>query len=229
VTTRADRAIRHVVWDWNGTLLDDAPLLHLAANEALQAIGTPPITLARYRAAFRRPIRAFYEALIGRGIDDHEWLELDDAFHVAYDRLLDRAALAPDASAALARVEEHSIEQSILSMLRHDHLEPSVRHHGIARHFVLVHGLRGIGGGHKEPHLTDHLAALGERRPDLTATEVLLVGDTLDDAHAAHATGVRCVLYAGGEQPVARLAAEGFPVATSLIEALDLAGLDGVG
>jgi phosphoglycolate phosphatase-like HAD superfamily hydrolase len=228
VTTRADRAIRHVVWDWNGTLLDDAPLLHLAANQALQAIGTPPITMAQYRAAFRRPIRRFYEALIGRGIDDDEWLELDDAFHVAYDRLLDRAALAPDANAALTRVHEHGAEQSILSMLRHDHLEWSVRNHGIAHHFVLVHGLRGIGGGHKEPHLTDHLTALAERHPDLTVADVLLVGDTLDDAHAAHTTGVRCVLYAGGEQPKTRLAAEGFPVATSLTEALDLAGLDGM-
>jgi phosphoglycolate phosphatase-like HAD superfamily hydrolase len=229
VNARADRAIRHVVWDWNGTLLDDAPLLHQAANHALQAVGAPPITIARYRAAFRRPIRRFYEALVGRGIDDDEWLVLDDAFHVAYDRLLDRAALAPDASTALARVHEHGAEQSILSMLRHAHLERSVRNHGIAHHFVLVHGLRAIGGGHKEPHLTDHLTRLGERHPGLTAAEVLLVGDTLDDAHAAHATGVRCVLYAGGEQPETRLAAEGFPVATSLTQALDLADLDGVG
>jgi phosphoglycolate phosphatase-like HAD superfamily hydrolase len=228
VTTRGDRAIRHVVWDWNGTLLDDAPLLHEAANAALQAVGAPSITIAQYRAAFRRPIRRFYEALVGRGIDDDEWLALDDAFHAAYDHLLDRAALAPDANAALTRVRERGAEQSILSMLRHDHLEPSVHNHGIAHHFVLVHGLRGLGGGHKEPHLTDHLAALGERQPDLAAAEVLLVGDTLDDAHAAHATGVRCVLYAGGEQPASRLAAEGFPVATTLTEALDIAGLDGL-
>jgi phosphoglycolate phosphatase-like HAD superfamily hydrolase len=216
--------VRHVVWDWNGTLLDDVPLLVEAANAALAAAGGEPITLAEYRATFTRPIQRFYELLLGRTIRPGEWQAIDDAFHDAYDRLVGSVSLAPDALAALAAAGERG-SQSLLSMLRHDHLVPSVARMGIDHHFVRIDGLRGEGGGRKAPHLAAHLDALAEDVGAVTREEVLVVGDTVDDAHAAQEAGVACVLYAGGEHPAARLAEEGYPVATTLLEALELGGV----
>lgn len=39
-----------------------------------------------------------------------------------------------------------------------------------------------------------------------------MIGDTVHDAEVAAAMGVQCVLYSGGHQPPARLAAAGCPV-----------------
>ena len=36
--------IRHIFWDWNGTLTDDAALLYEAVNSAMTAIGHPRVS-----------------------------------------------------------------------------------------------------------------------------------------------------------------------------------------
>jgi phosphoglycolate phosphatase-like HAD superfamily hydrolase len=51
-----------------------------------------------------------------------------------------------------------------------------------------------------------------------------VIGDVTDDADAARAAGVGCVLYDGGSQPRAALEATGVPVAATLVEAVELAG-----
>jgi phosphoglycolate phosphatase-like HAD superfamily hydrolase len=56
-------------------------------------------------------------------------------------------------------------------------------------------------------------------------SEVLIVGDALDDAAAAAHVGTRCVLYDGGSHPRDELERAGVPVADSLTHALELAGL----
>jgi phosphoglycolate phosphatase len=43
---------RHIIWDWNGTLLDDAQAGVNAINAMLAARGLSPITLSHYRDVF---------------------------------------------------------------------------------------------------------------------------------------------------------------------------------
>jgi phosphoglycolate phosphatase-like HAD superfamily hydrolase len=75
-----------------------------------------------------------------------------------------------------------------------------------------------IGGGHKVEHLVEHLAAIG-----VVGSDAVLIGDSVDDAHAADAVGAACVLYGGGFTHPDRLAQAGRPVAESLVAAVDLA------
>ena len=89
----------------------------------------------------------------------------------------------------------------------------------LTAHFRRVDGLPGTaGGGLKAGHLARHLAELG-----IDGTDVVLIGDSLDDADAAHAVGGAAVLYTGGFTDPARLRASGLPVADSLTEAVKLA------
>ncbi len=217
-------SITHVVWDWNGTLFDDWPLLAEASSTALVAIGGEPFTEESYRTTFVRPIQAFYESQLGRSITEDEWLRIDDVFHDTYDALSHRADLATDAREALEAVGDRGLTQSVLSMWRHDRLVPFVGAIGIHDHFTRIDGLQHAGGGHKAPHLEAHIAALGDATAVDGPERVLLVGDTIDDAHAAREVGVRCVLYSGGEHPPERLVAEGYPVVSSLLDAVE-AGL----
>jgi len=208
--------VAHLVWDWNGTLLDDLTLVVAATNACLAAFGGAPTTAEEHRREFRRPVAAYYSLALGRAIDEDDFIRLDRLFHDAYTAGLPTCALAADAQAALAAWPG---TQSLLSMWFHDKLVPTIDRYGLAASFARVDGLRAtVGGGSKTPHLVAHLAALG-----LAGAECVLIGDSVDDAEAAAAVGAGCVLYAGGFTDPDRLRATGRPVARRLTEAVALA------
>jgi phosphoglycolate phosphatase-like HAD superfamily hydrolase len=213
--------MRHVVWDWNGTLFDDQHLVLEGLHAVLDAAGLPRVDLATYQRLYTRPVKLFYERLFGRPIPLDEWAHLDALYHDGYREALHRAGLAADAERAMDLVAAADGSQSLLSMWRHDELLPLVRQLGIHDRFVRIDGLRGPGGGTKAPHLEAHLHALADVAGD--ASQVLVVGDALDDAAAAEHVGARCVLFDGGSHPRTELENAGVPVASSLVEALELA------
>jgi phosphoglycolate phosphatase-like HAD superfamily hydrolase len=209
--------VTHLVWDWNGTLLDDLTLVVAATNVSLATIGGPPITADDHRRDFRRPIADYYGHVLGRPVSRDEFIQLDRLYHDFYrDGLLD-CALAADAEAAM---RAWTGTQSLLSMWFHEELVPEVTRRGLHALFERIDGLRPgvVGGGHKAEHLAEHLDALG-----MAAADTVLIGDSVDDAHAASAVGAACVLYGGGFTHPDRLTEAGVPVATSLIEAVALA------
>jgi phosphoglycolate phosphatase-like HAD superfamily hydrolase len=221
--------MRHVVWDWNGTLFDDQHLVLEGLNAVLADAGMPPTDLDTYRRLYTRPVRVFYERIFGRPIPDEEWDHLDEVYHAVYRDGLSRATLARDAEVALRAPRETGQSQSLLSMWRHHELVPLVTELGIDDHFVRVDGLGvdGAGqgaGGAKAPHLEAHLRRVVHAAGD-DPTRVLVVGDALDDAVAAAHVGARCVLYDGGSHPRAELETAGVPVASSLTEALERGGI----
>jgi phosphoglycolate phosphatase-like HAD superfamily hydrolase len=207
--------VRHLVWDWNGTLFDDQVAVVAAVNDALGRLGLPAIDADGYRTHFTRPVERFYEQVAGRAISAEEWATLDRAYHDSYLGRLERLALAPDARDALAAAEAAGLGQSLLSMWRHDDLTRLVERLQIGRFFARVDGLRRSDGGGKTQHLVAHLAAL-----DLAPPAVVLVGDSLDDLAAARAVGAGCVLYDGGSHHRQALEATGAPVVDTLTAAV---------
>jgi phosphoglycolate phosphatase-like HAD superfamily hydrolase len=209
----------HIVWDWNGTLLDDGDAVYRASCELFAARGLPPVTPRRYRAAYTRPISLFYRRLFDSEPTPEEMAEMDEEFHDAYRRALRSTGLTVGAREALARWRAGGRTQSLLSMFRHEELLPLVRQHGIEAEFVRIDGLVGAGGGRKAAYLRRHLEALGLA----SAGDVLLIGDSVDDAEAAAAVGAGCVLYDGGSHDRPTLEATGAPVTDTLAAALALA------
>src|SRR3712207_5417164 len=90
----------HLVWDWNGTLLDDLSLVVSATNAAFGVVGGPEVTADEHRRDFRRPISDYYGHVLGRPVDDEEFVRLDKTFHEAYRLGLVNVALNADAEAA---------------------------------------------------------------------------------------------------------------------------------
>jgi len=207
---------RHLVWDWNGTLLDDLTLCVTATNACLAMIGGPAITAEDHRRDFRRPVVDYYSFVLGRPVGAEEFQRLDEAFHDAYRLGLATCALTADALEAMAN---WGGSQSLLSMFFHDELMVEVDRHGLGPRLSRVDGLPGtVGGQRKAAYLEAHLSAL-----DIRARDVVLIGDSVDDADAAGAVGASCVLYAGGFTHESHLVATGRPVARSLVEAVRIA------
>ena len=211
----------HVVWDWNGTLLDDAAAVIEATGAAFAEAGIGvTVTPDVYRRNFTRPIPLFYERLLGRPISAEEWPELDHAFHRHYALLHERCTLAAGAGAVLEELNARGWTQSICSMLPDEYLRPAVERHGIAGFFVRVDGLRdGRRGGVKLRHLAEHVARIGA-----DPARTVVVGDTVDDALAARGAGIPCILLDGGAglHERAALAEAGARLAVDLGAALRL-------
>ncbi|MEX1043711.1 MAG: HAD hydrolase-like protein [Acidimicrobiia bacterium] len=214
--------IRHIVWDWNGTLFDDLHLVVESVNAGIAPLGLAPITVEDYRTHYTRPVKLFYERLASRPVSEAEWLELDTRFHDAYRDLLPGAGLARDALDALRAVVDVPAEQSLLSMFPHHELVPLVDRLGVSEYFSRIDGLRGEPGAQKSGFLEAHLRALMRHEDPAT---VLLIGDATDDAVAAAHVGAAVVLVDTGAHHRRELESHGVPVADDLLGALRLGGL----
>lgn len=215
LTTR-DVSVRHIVWDWNGTLFDDNHAVVSAVNTVCTEFGRDPIDLPEWRAVFTRPLQDCYERLLRRSLDDVDWARIDTLYHDAYRDLLDTCGLASGVPDMLHQWTEQGRSQSLLSMWFHSELVPLVTQLGLHDVFDRVDGVReDVGGGTKDTHLEQHLEVLG-RAPE----EVVLVGDVLDDAYAAERVGTNCVLLTTGVMSREKLETAGYPVVDSIEDAL---------
>ena len=207
-------SIRHVFWDWNGTLLDDAHVCVAAIDRLLAVRGLPPIGgVAAYRSLFVFPVFDYYRAL-GFDVDHEDWDALAREFHAAL-REVDDSRLRPDAPAALRAVRALGLPQSILSLCEQSLLERKLRECGVRDCFDRVQGVDNLDGASK-------LEAGRRLAADLALPpeEILMVGDTLHDREVARELGCRCILVSCGHQSPERLAAAGCPVYPTLAAAV---------
>lgn len=209
---------KHLVWDWNGTLLDDIAAVIGATNAAFAELGLEQITLERYRELYTVPVPKFYERLMGRLPTDAEWLVMDGAFHRHYWQRAEACGLTEGAAELLAARQASGFTQSLLSLAPHEELVPLVRRHGIAERFLRVDGRADRSTDGKSGHMVRHLAAL-----EVPAERVVVIGDAADDAVAAAFVGAKAVLYTGGSHSRRSLEAVGVPVVDSLAEAVAVA------
>lgn len=210
----------HVVWDWNGTLFNDLEIVVDAVSRGIATMGASPIDMDTYRTHYTRPVKVFYDRILGRPVSETEWHELDRAFHAGYRALLDRARLTDDASEALDTVRQGGHTQSLLSMFPHQELIPLTQRLDVARYFDRIDGLTGPPGAPKAAYLESHLRLLTVGEDPST---IAVIGDTPDDAVAAAHVGAACVLYDGGSHHRADLAVMGVPVVGTLLEAVEVA------
>ncbi|WP_449061002.1 HAD family hydrolase [Planomonospora algeriensis] len=209
--------MRHIVWDWNGTLFDDIEAVVGATNAVFEPYGVGAYDADGFRAVYTRPIWTAYERMLGRPLADGEWERMDQGFHDHYHRLMLQCGLTADALSTLREWEQAGGSQSLLSMWWHERLVAKVAEYGIDRHFTRVDGLlHSVPGGHKAESMVAHLKALG-----VDPADVLVIGDSVDDAHAAQHAGARAVLYTGGMTSRRDLQALGVPVVDTLADAID--------
>ena len=208
----------HLVWDWNGTLLDDLPIVVESVNRSIAMFGVAPIDADDYRDHYTRPVRHFYDNLFGRVVADEEWLRLNTTFHDIYFDLAADADLAPGAREAMDSLDDAGWGQSLLSMSPQDWLSGIVDRLSLTHRLALVDGMSELTGGLKATHMEKHLRLLG-----MDGESVVVVGDTPDDVAAARHVGARAILFHGGSHHIDVLRAEGVPIAETLAEAVELA------
>ena len=201
---------RHVIWDWNGTLFDDAWLCVDIMNGMLRERNLPEMSLQKYAEIFDFPVRDYYAKL---GFDDaiDPFEKLSDTFIGEYLRRKFECQLRDGTRETLAGLQENGVQQSVLSAAKHDHLLRILGHFEIMDFFRDVSG---IDNHHADGKLENAHAMMAALK--LSPKTTLLVGDSLHDWHVAEAIGVDCVLIPGGHQSPGRLTAAGAKMIHSL-------------
>ncbi len=210
---------RHIIWDWNGTLLDDAWLCVEILNDLLREAKLKPLTVDEYRADFSFPVLGFYER---RGFDfkTHSFDEVSRRYISAYNRRRYECDLQPGTRAALERLRDAGLEQSVLSAYHEETLREVVAHYQLTGFFTRLSGLDNIRADGKVARGHAHLRALALQEAPHT---VLLIGDTAHDHEVAVALGADCLLLQHGHMHPERLSSLGAPVVATLAEAVDRA------
>jgi len=130
-----------VVWDWNGTLLDDNHAVLAAVNSVCAQYGRAAVTLEEWRAVFSRPIVACYEKVLARSLTEADWDVIDRYYHSAYRLELDTCGLAAGVPDLLHEWRDAGRTQSLLSMWFHGRLTPTVEQYGLTTYFTRIDGL----------------------------------------------------------------------------------------
>jgi len=213
----------YVIWDWNGTLLDDTEAVVSALNDMLVRRALPTITLPYYREIFSFPARDFY-VRIGFRLENEDWDALAREYHDAY--AAHPKALNVETLQALEAVRAKGVPQSILSAHEQRLLDDITRRLGVAPYMEHVYGVDNLDGASKLERARQLLARIradhfpGVPDDDLR-TRVVMVGDALHDKEVSDALGIGCILCAQGGHSAARLTRVA-PTAATLMEAVEM-------
>ena len=208
---------KRLIWDWNGTLLDDVPSAVSALNRMLVKRGVKPITVDCYRKRFGFPVRPFY-AELGVDLERWDWDEICADFHSYISE--EPQTVREDAVEALQLAKDKGVRQYVLSALRQDLLDDALAKNGLRPFFDLVYGVDNLDGASKVRRGHELVEAIGA---NVHLGGTFVIGDTLHDAEVAGDLGAGCVLVSCGHQEASRLAVAGCPVAPSLVSAVELA------
>jgi len=202
-----------VLWDWNGTLLDDVDVCVDCLNRLLAEHGYPQhYTLPQYRAIFGFPIEDYY-VRAGFDFSRHSFAELARRYMELYIPGAEVCCAADGAREVLEQFRRSGRRQVILSASPVGTLQRQVSHLSLDGYFDELLGLGDIYGKSKVDMARGWMARSG-----LAPAAGVMIGDSLHDAEVAAAIGVRCILCAAGHQTRAALESAGCPVVDSLRE-----------
>ncbi len=199
----------HILWDFNGTIINDVETGIISLNTLLKRRNMPTIdSVEQYHSVFTFPITKYYENV---GFD----------FSVEpYDRLaiewvkenevnIRKARLCDGAKEALEFFKNKNIPQIVISATEVNMLKGHIEHLGISHYFHEILGLDNIHAESKVRLGTDWL----NRNPGAVP---LMIGDTIHDAEVAREIGCDCFLCATGHQSLETISTAGVPTFSDL-------------
>jgi len=206
--------INTVIWDWNGTLLEDTWLCVEIINEVLRDRNLPRVSVDRHRDLFTFPVIDYYRSL-GFDLEKESFEVLGDEFMKDYERRKFECSLFAGIPTLLTSLHEAGIRQSVLSAYHHDYLIEILDHFGLRDSFDEV---LGCGDHYAEGKKAQAVVLLD--RLGIDPQRAVLIGDTLHDFDVAESVGVQCRLITTGNHSRAKLETTGVPVFASARDAL---------
>ncbi|MCB0628355.1 MAG: HAD family hydrolase [Saprospiraceae bacterium] len=191
-----------IIWDWNGTLLDDTHLCVDIANVLLTEHHELQLDRDHYREVFGFPITEYYRR-IGIDLEKESFESLTKKFFRHYDTSVLQCSLHRQAGDVLQTFRERGLIQFILTAAHKNSVLQLLEHFTIREYFAEIEGL--------DNHRAESKVARGiqlMQDQGIERKEAVLIGDTLHDYEVAQEIGVDCILIANGHQSRRRLETE---------------------
>ena len=202
---------RYVIWDWNGTVLDDLAASLDAVNDLLLLYNKNTIGLREYYDYVDTPIYKFYERLFDLNVVPMSEIKpLYGRFYAEHD---DEIVLAEGVDRAIDILKKCGVRQYILSAANIDDLSRYAKKLGVYDKFDRIEAATDYDAGSK---VERGLRLI--REENIIQSECVMVGDTLHDFEVANAIGVDCILYSKGHADIDTLKEMGSVVCTSMEE-----------
>ena len=191
--------IKYIIWDWNGTLIDDAWLFVELMNTELQDRDLPVINIEDYRQNFTFPVKKYYENL-GFDFKKENFKEVGYNFIQKFKKRKFEAHLFPKTIEILTLAQNLGIKQSILSAQENTLLNETVKHYKIDTYFETISGIQHYYADNKI-----EIAKNLRKKINYPNHQIWMIGDSSHDFDVAKTLGINCVLFSGGHYSKQRL------------------------
>ena len=211
---------KHIIWDWNGTLINDAWLFVDVMNNILQKRDMHTITIKKYRDIFGFPIKNYYKKL-GFNIKKEPIEKLGLEFIKEYKKRQYEASLFSMTKMILSQLSSLNIKQSILSACHQKLLNNHLKFYTLEKYFT---NIVGVDNYFAKSKITTGIELANKMQ--IHPNDILFIGDTKHDFEVAEKMGVDCLLINHGHNSHFQLSATKTPIINNLMAILDVVGIN---
>ena len=183
----------NILWDWNGTLIDDAVTSLNCVNDMLTEINKPLISLEQYYTYVETPIIGFYRHILTE--DELDFPVISKSFHDSYNNRIKETFLADNAETTLKTLKEKGAKQYIITATKEESARNLAFQYGVVEYFDGIFGADNTLAESKVERALNFF-----KKNNINPRDTLFIGDTLHDLETANALGVDCVLVTYGHQ-----------------------------
>ena len=190
---------QHIIFDWNGTLINDAFVFVNILNALLEKRNLEKIDLKKYRELFCFPIKDFYKK-IGIDVSDKSFERLRVEFIREYNKRKYDASLFLETRSVLKKLSIMGLSLSILSASNQGMLDDLINHYSINKYFDFIFGVDNYIADGKIENGKKLMGEIG-----CEGNKIILIGDTDHDYEVAQNLNIDCLLISHGHQSNGRL------------------------
>lgn len=200
-----------VVWDWNGTIVDDVNASLMSVNDMLIKRNMPVINLQQYHSYLDTPISKFYEHLFDLNVVTFDIIQKE--FNIGYNKHINANPINIGATEIMQQLVDRGVYQVIVSSSHQNIVDEGARKFGIDKYMNRISGSNDDIVGSKVERAIN---VISEFTTDYN--NVVVIGDTLHDCQLANEIGADCILLSTGHQSKADLETTGKPVIDNLLQ-----------
>ncbi len=204
-----------VIFDWNGTLIDDVDLCLNLLNAMLKKRDLKTLDVKRYREIFTFPVIEYYKKA-GMDVEKESFDDLAVEFMDPYVEQYRSCSLVPHAEEVLLKLKEKGLRCVVLSATKQDYLEEQVSAFNIDHYFDELVGIQDIKAAGKIERAKQWMNTQG-----IDPQECVMIGDSIHDSEVATELSIDCLLSTSGHQSRERLESCGRVIIEDLMQILD--------
>ena len=186
--------VKYVLFDFNGTILDDVDVAIRAENETIEHFGLErgPLSRQEYLHVFTFPVKDYYEK-VGFDWNRYSYEEVGAYWFKWYCALKSKYRLYDGAVELLKDNIAKGYENILLTASSLVEVKKQLKELEADEYFAEVLGLDNIYAGSKVDIALEWIK-------DKNSKDCIMLGDTLHDLQVAQEMGIDCILIAGGHQ-----------------------------